>query len=909
MKNLIIILLCFMSSMDTFSMEAKDYVDRHLSGTSPLQSSEVIELEDNVWLFFDDVKPNDVIARFSDNILVKGEQMRPDVNCRVLIYRHGAVVVPQSSDEAAFVLYTESSQSGSSEELRSGFYYSNHPSAAVPDSLRKGLTLDNQARSFILRRGYMATLATQSDGMGYSRVFVADTADLVVNDLPDLLFEKVSFVRVLPWQYVSKKGWAGSKWDSMPEGLKYVEEQADFTNSTWFYNWGTSATSTTNPNRQGKNYNQEFVPEVWGASSGTSKLYGLTDVCQLMGFNEPDHSEQSNVSVEKAIELWPKLQQTGMRLGSPATTDFSWLYNFMNECRKRNYRVDYVVVHAYWGGLSGLEWYNKLKDVYDHTHRPIWIKEWNNGANWTKETWPSGTAEQQAKQLRDLKEILTVMDTCSFVERYSIYNWVEDKRAIIHGSTAKLTPAGEYYASDQPDYFFRHDKQYTPQYATRTAPILSYSGIKDGKVTLKWTDTEGEFIRKYVVETSADGINYHPQMGLDNPDESDVFSCEIPLPEEEEGRLFFRVVSYPLYGSEQMSNTVNLYVFNNGHGSSPFLSQMLITENWSAAVMKDKFSAVPCVVLGVPTYRNKMPLGYRVDNIQTDAFDFRLTSWDYQESPSLAYPDTIAVMMALEGNDDWNGLQVEVRQIDGVNDEWQRIDFKRPFHDTPVVIPTQISSNYASAASARVRNVSTTGFDLKLQYEGHNHLPGGMTEKVSVLAVSQGQAIYGGKEIHVGLSEDGVVQDNLLGGTRLDYGTRFSSLPYYFAAMQTENDTITSVLRIKNRDLNGATLIKDREKALAHERVKGEQVGWIAIGDTETTTVKSILNKKVTPRFRVSANKLIVDGVFNHCVIYDLNGRVLGEKSDSDFVQIDMLPKGIYIARIDGERMKFEKTK
>ena len=462
MKKTIFILLSFLSSLDMFSAETIGYVDRHLSGTSPIDASQIINLEIKDWLFFDDVKPNDVIARYQDNIRISGESMSPDVNCRVLIYRHGAVVVPQSYDYSALTLFKGDHLTGDSEDMQKALYYSNHPSEDAPDSMRKELALDNKARSFILRRGYMATLATEGDGMGYSRVFVADTADLVVDVLPDLLLEKVSFVRVLPWQYVSKKGWAGSKWSSMPEGLKYVEEQADYTNSTWFYNWGTSATSTTNPNRQGKNYNQEFVPEVWGSTSNTTKMYALTDVCQLMGFNEPDHSEQSNVSVEKAIELWPKLMKTGMRLGSPATTNFSWLYSFMNECRKKNYRVDYVVVHAYWGGLSGLEWYNKLKDIYDHTHRPIWIKEWNNGANWTKETWPSGTSEQQAKQLRDLKEILTVMDTCSFVERYSIYNWVEDKRAIILGSTAKLTPAGEYYANDQPDYFFRHDKQYTP---------------------------------------------------------------------------------------------------------------------------------------------------------------------------------------------------------------------------------------------------------------------------------------------------------------------------------------------------------------------------------------------------------------------------------------------------------------
>ena len=155
MKKLIFILYCFMSFVDSFSMEVIAYVDRHLSGTTPLKTSEVIELENNVWLFFDDVKPNDVIARFSDNVRINGERMRPDVNCRVLIYRHGAVVVPQSSDDVAFVLYAENGLSGISEEMRSGFYYSNNPPSATPDSLRKSLTLDNKACSFILRRGYM----------------------------------------------------------------------------------------------------------------------------------------------------------------------------------------------------------------------------------------------------------------------------------------------------------------------------------------------------------------------------------------------------------------------------------------------------------------------------------------------------------------------------------------------------------------------------------------------------------------------------------------------------------------------------------------------------------------------------------------------------------------------------------
>ena len=424
-----------------------------------------------------------------------------------------------------------------------------------------------------------------------------------------------------------------------------------------------------------------------------------------------------------------------------------------------------------------------------------------------------------------------------------------------------------------------------------------------------WTDSEWEFISSYVVETSDDGINYREWMKVEKPDKTDGFSCEIPLSEDAEGRVYYRVVSNPLYGSQQISNTVSLYVFDNSGGQSPFLSQMLITENWSAAVMKERFQTNPCVVLGTPTYRNKMPLGYRVNHVQNDACDFRLTTWDYQEQPSLAYPDTIALMMTLEGNYDWNGLQVEVGQLEGINDEWKHIEFNQPFDGVPVVIPTQTTSNYLSSSSARVRNVSSTGFDLKLQYEGNNHLPDGFSEKVTFLAVSQGKAIYGGKEIHVGLSGDVVVEDNLLGGTRLEYGASYNSLPLYFAAMQTENDTITSALRIKSRDLTSATLIKDREKAVAHERVKGEQVGWVVIGDTEATGVQAISVKKRQPRFHVSSERVSFDDAFSRCVVMDLNGRMIFEKCDSDFIQIGMLPVGFYIASVDGEKVKFGKTR
>jgi hypothetical protein len=44
----------------------------------------------------------------------------------------------------------------------------------------------------------------------------------------------------------------------------------------------------------------------------------------ILGFNEPDSKAQSNLSVERAIEVWPKLEQSfkdAIVLVSPSVTN------------------------------------------------------------------------------------------------------------------------------------------------------------------------------------------------------------------------------------------------------------------------------------------------------------------------------------------------------------------------------------------------------------------------------------------------------------------------------------------------------------------------------------------------------------------------------------------------------------
>ena len=822
----------------TASRTLDSVIDLHITASSnAIAEGCTLSLSSQeAWVFFDNMKPNDVLANYASAILVDGQPFDPEVNGRICVYKQGAALVAQDDDFTALTLYSETQFAGEEETFRHHYYYTNCPPDSAPDSICRPLTLDNAAQSFRLKRGYMATLACEEDGMGYSRVFIADTADLEVDEMQLELIGKVSYVRVIRWQYPSKKGWVGSTWSSMPDSLKYAPQQADFTNSTWFYNWGLTASYPI-----GTTYNQEFVPEKWGAGGNLSTMFSLSEASHLLGYNEPDHSEQSNVSVETAVAEWPSLLQTGMRLGSPATTDFTWLYNFMSECKKLNYRVDYVVIHAYWGGLSGSEWYEKIKTVHETTGRPIWIKEWNNGANWTTEGWPSSTEDQYAKQLSDLTAILNVLDTCSFVERYSIYNWVEDKRMII-SSSATLTSAGEYYAADQPDYFFNRDKEVTPTWTIYDAPVLSYDSVTDdgNALCLTWTDVNGEQIDHFTLQQSTDeGSTYSDIL------ESEAMTATVEI-DDSEADVLFRVQSTPLNTSYkvQTSNSIDLHIASN-EALEPYSEQVLVRESWKPVAMRQTISeegSAPAVLLSAPTYRNKQPLAAAVRDVSPRHFDYRLGAWLYEEDPTFYAPDTIAYLALPTGLYTWGDITAQVDTAENIGTSWRHIAFGSAFESQPIVLATRTSCHADTAAAVCVKNITPEGFDIRLRFEGT--IDGdSVLETVSWLAATPGEGLFGDEAIVVGCTADSTIKATLSGGGTIDYGTTFTSLPHIFAQMQTENDTITATLRVYNRGLSSATLIKDREKASSRTLPAPEQVGFLLIGPTEATGIRALTDE------------------------------------------------------------------
>ncbi len=389
----------------------------HVTNTTTPISGCTINLNSvDSFFFLEGIKPSVANSTYLSQIKVGGANAVLNTNVRVVEYAAGAVVIPQSSTFQPLQVFTEDNFQGSSAYLNQYTQY---------DTTSLG-AMANEISSFILKRGYTATFAQTIYGTGYSKNYVAQDCDLEIAVLPGKLNDQINFVRVFPWRWVSKKGIAGNIGSQL--------------NIKWWYNWNLDQNSTLD---------KEYVPirqERWWPSLGQN--WQTRGASHLLGYNEPDNTLEANISVGDAIWSWPDLLGTGLRVGSPATTDggrSSWLYPFMEQADAADLRVDFVSVHYYWcynpANPSGAatQMYDYLKAVHDQTGRPIWITEWNNGANWTGCGDPT-----YAQQAATIGAMIDMLDSTPWVERYAIYNWVEDVRRV-EWDDGWPTEAGEVY--------------------------------------------------------------------------------------------------------------------------------------------------------------------------------------------------------------------------------------------------------------------------------------------------------------------------------------------------------------------------------------------------------------------------------------------------------------------------------
>lgn len=341
---------------------------------------------EDAWVFFHSLTAQQVIDKYAKQISIDGVASIPASNCRITQYYDGAVVIPHRSSVRAMYMYSGPNLTGVSKFFRVSYQTGNNigPNNSI------------KAASFILKKGYVATISEFQNGAN-AKIYIAEDNDIIVNGKINGKNDSVQFVRVTPWRWISKKGAGGT--------------MTDF-NTGWSYNWGANLASTTT---------KEYVPMQWGTWNldvNVETLKTKPDVTSFLAFNEPDGKDQANMTITACLNNWPKLMQTGLRLGSPAFVKTDSLVKFMDRALALGYRVDFMCLHSY-EKRTGDNYVNTIyKPLWDKYQIPIWVTEFAYGAPWN-----TTSSDNMLSYNNGNKDFIQKMDAAPFIERYALFAW------------------------------------------------------------------------------------------------------------------------------------------------------------------------------------------------------------------------------------------------------------------------------------------------------------------------------------------------------------------------------------------------------------------------------------------------------------------------------------------------------
>jgi autotransporter-associated beta strand protein len=232
-------------------------------------------------------------------------------------------------------------------------------------------------------------------------------------------------------------------------GANYNDLQA--TGAGWYYTWGAGP---ANPG----NFDAKFYPMFWNAPSQTTiNNVKATNPDYILGFNEPERSDQANMTVAQAISSWTQISNsfagTSVKLVSPAVADTggssggqTWLANFMSQARAANLKIDAVAFHWYdvstptnpAGAAS--QFLSRVDSYHNSYGLPVFITEFAIH-DWSG-TYPVSQMIDANRQFLNI--VIPGIESRSYVAGYSWYNWFDDS-ALYTGNPMTPTSMGYSY--------------------------------------------------------------------------------------------------------------------------------------------------------------------------------------------------------------------------------------------------------------------------------------------------------------------------------------------------------------------------------------------------------------------------------------------------------------------------------
>lgn len=198
----------------------------------------------------------------------------------------------------------------------------------------------------------------------------------------------------------------------------------------WIYNWGSS---TSIASMLG-DYDMTYYPMVWGGNPNESTIASTQERVpgcdMILAYNEPNLTDQANMTPTRASELWPNLvavaEKLGMRLTSPAMNygtlaGYSW---FKERGGNTWSAISLLNINASNPELTDLgkvyvNFSTFDKTVYYAIGEAIPAEHYCNNslaASANTDTW------ETAPHVKPTTDVTGILELCDF---YAVGNWVE----------------------------------------------------------------------------------------------------------------------------------------------------------------------------------------------------------------------------------------------------------------------------------------------------------------------------------------------------------------------------------------------------------------------------------------------------------------------------------------------------
>ncbi len=914
--------------------EAIDYQITHR--TEPFATAGSIDiLNADAAVVFVNIKPSIVIDKYLDKITVNGVALQNNENCRVSIYRHGSIVMPHSDtknpDGTEFyplTVYTSDDCTGEATKYNGVKRHTSNTSFPF--------------RSFTLKRGYMVTMANNTDGTGYSHCYIANTEDRTVQLRPELA-DKVGFFRIFRWQWPAKKGNSDLNSDAAIAAM----------NASWFYTWGAGENARTDsefvPMRHHETGTDAAGEPMWAWPS-FSEINECDNTCtHVLGQNEPDYVGIDGEVVTPVSELMKVAHEflySGMRIGTCATCNpnVNWTSDYVNRCREANIRVDFVATHLYIGGSSPKDCINSLRSLHTATGLPVWLTEWNNGANWTQEggfntdsegwhSWIDRSSYNATDSRMNgvwLTDVLKRAEKEPWLERIAVYSGVEPCRELWVWDTGKTTPGGDLYATFESDFAYQDANEHFMTWNYKAPKDLSIEFKTTTKrATLTWSNENGKLTDSIFIERKIDNEdNTFVKIKKINPASPTIKTISYTdTLVGKTGVVTYRISNYDFDGKVRRSGEASLTIGNAQGNDFIQYGNITITNADKIQVEFDTpFPTPPSIFMGTASNKNGTvyPTNYISDVTQTKFF-YQLLPLKYQEigTNTLSKDENIDFMAMLPGNYTFGKMDIEVG--DGkANSDTIEVKFKKPFPAgvTPAVLTELRPASSTNTYYTRVWDITNEGFKATALYE-----------------IGKGSTVRAGQPLHYAAftpgsevidEENGIVLSAGISSTpihgttaRLMYFTIprtedgiavedtlcFES-PYAFTNLQTYNYPAGTIIRNFSdieKEIDGVNYVEgmrirrftDSGATALNNKASADYAAWVTISTKETTPSgigDVVVSKSENPLEVEVINRIVYVKGHDGFDLYTISGT----KAAPNATQTP----GIYIVRVGNKTAK-----